>query len=101
MSGSFLGRGKSGDRWSAHFQDELEKLARLPPGSDTWSPHRPKPDVLDTARQIGEDAGRCGRFVSIVSATSEGGIQLKWQDPVKELSLLVYPDQTVEYLLVR
>lgn len=87
--------------WRERLQQQLQKLEQLPPGSDSWSPHRPKAEILTAARQISEDVGRCGQFVSIIAATSEGGIQLKWQDLEKELSLLIYPDQTVEYLIVR
>lgn len=101
MSLSFQRGSRADAEWRERLQQKLQKLEQLPPGSDSWSPHRPKMEILAAARQISEDAGRCGRFVSIIAATSEGGIQLKWQDLQKELSLLIYPDQTVEYLFVR
>jgi hypothetical protein len=98
MSLSLLRRAGNGNKWRDRFHQQLEDLKKLPPGSDSWSPHCPLSDVLTAAREIGEDVGRRGLFVSIVAATSDGGIQLKWQDPHRELSLLIYPNRSVEYL---
>src|SRR5713101_1484293 len=79
MSLSLLRRGGNGNKWRERFHQQLEDLKKLPPGSDSWSPHCPLSDVLTAAREIGEDVGRRGLFVSIVAATSDGGIQLKWK----------------------
>jgi hypothetical protein len=37
----------------------------------------------------------------LIAATSEGGVQLKWITGGGELSLFVYPGQSIEYLFVR
>src|SRR5437764_872630 len=84
----------------AHFREQLVRLAKLERGSDNWSPHRPSATALKTAQRIGEDTGRDHLFVSVVAATSEGGIQLKWQGAHRQFSLVLYPDQTMEYLFL-
>jgi hypothetical protein len=100
MAASFLRPERGDEDWSVRFREQLNKLAQLPTGTDGWRPHQPSPDVLATAQKIGEDAGHRGLFVSVVTATSEGGVQLKWQDRHREFSFLVYRDRTVEYLFV-
>jgi hypothetical protein len=34
----------------------------------------------------------------MITATSEGGIQIKWHDPRREFSIFIYPDSSLEYL---
>ena len=98
MSGiSFLRRGGDSGDWRSHFEKQLKRLEDLPAGQDSWSPHRPSRELLEAATRIADDASRHGAYVALVTATSEGGIQLKWQNAINEFSILLYPNQTVEY----
>lgn len=78
---------------------ELAKLDQLPTDHGNWGPRRPSPSVIGVASRVLDDVKR-GKlpFSSVmIAATSEGGIQVKWQDQRREFSLFIYPDSALEY----
>lgn len=93
--------------WRQSLDEELVKLAKLPEGSDSWTAHRPSPAVIKQAKDVAD------RFLShvadtqvshqIIAATSEGGLQIKWCKPQRELSFFVYPspEEHIEFLFIR
>jgi glycosyltransferase involved in cell wall biosynthesis len=83
--------------------EKLAELQSLPEGSDSWTAHRPANYVVKTAQQAAEQLiGSARRELPNpqVAATAEGGLQLKWSFSDRELSLFVYPDQSIEFLFV-
>jgi hypothetical protein len=90
---------KGGEAWRDHFNAQLQNLERIVEYPE-FGPRRPPSDVVselsETVRQIGSSELPPPK----VLATSEGGIQVKWRRPGSEFSIMVYPDHTLEYLLV-
>lgn len=102
MGGYSLLRGRGGDAaWRAHFHTEVARLRReLPPGADSWEPHRPKDEVVNIAEKIVGDIRRDDLPRPFVVPGSEGSLQIKWRtSPSKELSLFISP-ASVEFLQV-
>jgi hypothetical protein len=86
------------------IEEKLAKLQSLPEGSDSWTAHRPANYVVKTAQQAAAQLiASAHRELPNpqVAATSEGGLQLKWSFADRELSLFVYPDQSIEFLFVQ
>jgi hypothetical protein len=99
MSVAFRRR-RGSEGWRPGFSQELAKLDRLSGDSGTWGPKRPEPTVVGIASRIPEDVkpGKLPFSAVMITATSEGGIQIKWQDPRREFSIFIYPDSSLEYL---
>lgn len=105
MSGAPSNPRRSADDWGwREFVDnQLANLQRLPDNSDGWTAHRPANYVVQTARQAAEQLiTSSGEDLPnpFIAATSEGGLQLKWSTKDRELSLFIYPDQSIEFLFV-
>jgi hypothetical protein len=98
---------KEDEGWRGRFEHELRRLATLPEGSDSWTAHKPSDSVIWRAKNVADrfwrEVARDHISEQIVAATSEGGLQIKWSRPGRELSVFVYPDpnQSVEFLFVR
>ncbi len=91
----------SDERWRIAFDQELAKLDNLPRDNGNFGPKRPESNVVGIASRIPKDV-RPGTFSSdvvMLTATSEGAIQVKWHDPNREFSIFIYPDSTLEYLI--
>ena len=97
-----IGRTQGRDEpWRIQFDQELAKLDKLPRDNGNLGPKRPESNVVGIASRIPKDV-KPGTFSSnlvMLTATSEGGIQVKWHDPKREFSVFIYPDNTLEYLI--
>jgi hypothetical protein len=102
MSNAFVTEKDGVWPWRGYFNEHLEKLKDLPPGADSWSPHRPPADVLETAYRIAQMITRQEMPLPIIAAGSDGSVQVKWRNAKRELSFFIEPDRdhTVEYLLI-
>lgn len=85
--------------WRQYFPTELDKLGRLPEGTDSFSPHRPHSEVLNVARQIADSLERDDLLLPLVAAGSDGSLQIKWQKDSRELSFFISSDG-VEFVRV-
>jgi len=101
MSGlTFLGRKSAAEGWRNNFSRSLSELNNFD-GNGNFGPNHPTPEVIEIAATIPEHIkeGRLPFDSVLVMATSEGGVQIKWQDLHREFSIFIYPDRTLEYLL--
>jgi len=78
--------------WREYFLSELDKLERLPEGTDSFTPHRPRPEVLNFARQIADSLTRDDLLLPLLAAGSDGSLQIKWQKDSRELSFFISSD---------
>lgn len=101
MSGFTFFRHKVAEKWRDQFGQELAKLDALSSESGNFGPNRPQADIIGIAARVPEDVKRGSLPFDkvIVMGTSEGGVQIKWQDWHREFSVFIYPDRTLEYLL--
>lgn len=83
--------------FAQHTNLALARLRELPQGLDNWSAHRPKEEVLRVAFDL---AAHITRRIQppIVTAASDGTIQMKWRTSDLEVSLFVCPDCSLEYI---
>jgi hypothetical protein len=72
-----------------YFLSELDKLEQLPEGTDSFTPHRPRSEVLKFARQIADSLKREDLLLPLVAAGSDGSLQIKWQKNARELSFFI------------
>jgi|SRR5580658_3482161 hypothetical protein len=103
MSGAQFVLRRAGESWREYFDHQIERFQSFQEGSDSWGPHRPVPYVIDAAKEIAERSAKVmngGVFSLIMASTSDGGIQLKWSRPERELSFVVSPDHTIDYLFI-
>jgi len=102
MSNGFVFDKSGAGRWRGYFNEHLERLKDLPPGKDSWGPHRPDAAVLETAHQIAQMIRRQDMPLPIIAAGSDGSVQVKWRNATRELSFFIEPDEhhTVEFLLI-
>jgi hypothetical protein len=101
MSGlAFFKKKEGAEGWRGNFSRSLSQLNKFG-GSGNFGPNQPTQEVIEIAARIPEDVKKgILPFDSVlVMATSEGGVQIKWQDLHREFSIFIYPDRTLEYLL--
>ena len=84
-------RNSNAGSWREHLLSELDKLEQLPAGTDNFSPHRPRSEVLNFARQIADSLKREDLLLPLLAAGSDGSLQIKWQKDSRELSFFISP----------
>jgi hypothetical protein len=85
-------RNREAGSWRESFLSELDKLEQLPEGTDSFTPHRPRSEVLKFARQIADSLKRDDMLLPLVAAGSDGSLQIKWQKDSCELSFFISAD---------
>lgn len=85
--------------WRDYFLSELSKLEQVPQGTDSLSPHRPRSEVLNVARQIADSLVRDDLLLPLVAAGSDGSLQIKWQKDSRKLSFFISFDG-VEFVCI-
>jgi hypothetical protein len=103
MSGAQSNLRPGENSWREYFNRQVERFQTFDEGSDSWSPHRPKPYVVEAAKEVAERSVKVmtGSVPQLImAATSDGAIQLKWSKPERELSFVVSPDYTIDYLFI-
>ena len=78
----------------------LSDLSQLPDNWNNEASPAPRPAALREACRLLLTPELCGLPAPHVCLMSGGGVQLEWQASTRDLELKIFPDCSVEYLLV-
>ncbi len=79
----------------------INALAKLPSNWDGCGSPALRPTAVDEARRLLSLPGIDQLPSPLIYPTSEGGVQLKWHTPTRGLKINIFPDGSVEFLLIQ
>jgi hypothetical protein len=86
--------------WRATFDEQLKNSLQLLPITDEWSPQRPSENTLKITRLLVDEIWRTELPPPSVTVAADGSIHIKWRKGSRQFSVMVMPDQIVEYCFV-
>ena len=93
---------RSRSKWLPELLQEIDRLARLAAGWDSYGAGRPSPDIILAARNLIEHLADSYLGLprpTVVTATRSGGIQFEWgSDHDRYFELECVGPETAEYL---
>lgn len=86
--------------WRATFDEQLKHSLQLPPDADEWSPKRPSEGTLQVTRSLIDQIWRTELPPPLVTIAADGSVHVKWQKGRRQFSVMIMPDEVVEYCFV-
>jgi hypothetical protein len=86
--------------WRATFDEQLNHSLQLPLNADEWSPQRPSEGTLRVTRSLVDQIWRTELPPPAVTIAADGSVHVKWQKGHRQFSIMVMPDEVVEYCFV-
>jgi hypothetical protein len=86
--------------WRADFDQQLRRASSLPENADEWSPKRPSPNVVKVVDSLIGEIRRTELPPPLLTVAADGSVHVKWRKGSRQFSVMVLPDETVEYCFV-
>jgi len=86
--------------WSRSARERVQELARLEENWNTYGSPRISDSAVSETLQLLTDIARLGMPEPKIVPVSGGGLQLEWANGVSEIEIEIFPDKSIQYLLL-
>lgn len=86
--------------WSRSARDRVQALARLEENWNTYGSPAISPEAVSEALKLLTDIARLGMPEPKIVPVSGGGLQMEWANGRSEIEIEIFPDKSIQYLLV-